>query len=248
MLSALLSTSGFHYSRWQSGGICHVLSTNVSRKIFSISSALLWYSLGHAFVCSLSLVFLAWHCVSSLLSVAANGILDALEAGNCARSSACVFFTVFSIGLCTWWHVSGVFWQLSRKVSLHTILKFEGLASIVKFVFHFLSFITSCTHFRSHLGALSVPSRIGGERIIRASLTLIRCVVFVLCTYVIIFKPLLHLVSPWPFLSLLLSSYAKLGMSMETVLDPGWRVVQKGLSLRSGSSSAVTLLTDDDHF
>ena len=40
---------------------------------------------------------------------------------------------------------------------------------------------------------------------------------------------MLHLASPSLLLSLLLSSYAELGMSMETLLDPGRGIVQKGL-------------------
>ena len=45
-----------------------------------------------------------------------------------------------------------------------------------------------------HLGVLNVPSKIGGERILRTYLTLIRCVVFVSCTSVFTFQPLLPLV------------------------------------------------------
>ena len=79
-----------------------------------------------------------------------------------------------------------------RERSLHAMLKFEGLAAIVKLFFLTTSFPCILHSFRPyirdtlgcarnviHLGALSVPSRIGGERIIRASSTLIRCVVFV---------------------------------------------------------------------
>ena len=85
-----------------------------------------------------------------------------------------------------------------RERSLHALLKFEGPATIVKLLFSlpplilhsFRSYILD-TLWRAqnvlHLGVLSVPSKIGGERILRTSLTLIRCVVFVSCTYVITF-------------------------------------------------------------
>ena len=95
-----------------------------------------------------------------------------------------------------------------RERSLHTMLKFEGPAAIVKLLFSLPPFLDSLHFFDHffrdtlgrarnvlHLGVLSVPSKIGGERILRTSLTLIRCVVFVSCTHVITFWPLLHLVS-----------------------------------------------------
>ena len=69
----------------------------------------------HAFVCSMSSVFLVWHWVQPLLSVVATRILDTMEAGNCARGSACCFFCVFSIVL-LFLDVRDDFWQLTRKV------------------------------------------------------------------------------------------------------------------------------------
>ena len=78
-----------------------------------------------------------------------------------------------------------------RGKSLHAMLKYEGPASIVKLFFtlsscpcilHIFDHIFGIRLGRArnvlHLGALSVSSRIGGERIIRTSLTLIRCVFF----------------------------------------------------------------------
>ena len=69
MLSDPLSTSDLHYSRWQSGEICQVLSTGaftlfchvfmVSRKIYAHPLSLLCYCLAHAFVCSMCPVFSA---------------------------------------------------------------------------------------------------------------------------------------------------------------------------------------------
>ena len=60
MLSVPLSMSDLHYSRWQSGEICQVLSTgaftlfshvvHASQKIFSPSLSLLCLCLAHAFV------------------------------------------------------------------------------------------------------------------------------------------------------------------------------------------------------
>ena len=86
-----------------------------------------------------------------------------------------------------------------REMSLQAMLKYEGPAAVVKLIFTLSSFPCFCAFLTIiqdtlgrarnvlHLGVLSVPSRIGGERILRTSLTLIRCVVFVSCTYVTTF-------------------------------------------------------------
>ena len=128
-----------------------------------------------------------------------------------------------------------------RERSLHAMLKFEGLAAIVKLFSTLSSFPCILHSFRPyirdtlgrarnviHLGALSVPSRIGGGRFIRASLTLIRCVVF-------FFRAIKWLLfshcSIWLVLELsfLLCYYAKLGLSMEPLLDPCRESFKKGL-------------------
>ena len=79
---------------------CHVFM--VSMKVCSP-----FFCLAHAFVCSISPVFSAGHCVHPLLSVVATGI-----------PKPCVFLLLILLDwFCTSWHVPGGFRQPSRNVS-----------------------------------------------------------------------------------------------------------------------------------
>ena len=183
---------------------------------------------------------------------------DSLTRWARSRSCAVLFFPVFSIGLCTWWHVSGGFLAAYEKGLFTRCWNLEVLHPSLNCFCHFPPFLTSCTHFRPKirdtlerarnvilLGALSVPSRMGGERIIRASLTLIRVVVFVSCTYVVTFKPLPHLASPWLLLSLLLKFLCQAGYVNGNPSGSRLGSRSKRPSWRSGSSSAATLPTNN---
>ena len=74
----------------------------------------------HAVVISMFPVFLAWHCVLTLLSLSPLGFLDTLEAGTCAGSRACCFLFVFSFVLLNH-DVPCEFWQHARKFSLRDV-------------------------------------------------------------------------------------------------------------------------------
>ena len=113
MLSVPLSTSDFHHDRWQSGVICQRLSTGSFTLLCHVvltflkvcsSSFFVGCCFAHAFVCSMSPVFSAWHCVHPLLSVVATSIGSARD--------------------CMWSLIS----CSRRKLSLQAVLKFEGPA------------------------------------------------------------------------------------------------------------------------
>ena len=129
-----------------------------------------------------------------------------------------------------------------RGMSIHATLTYEGPASLVKLFFAHSSFLCLTHSFRPyirdtpggarnvlHLGALSVPSRIGGERSTRTYLTVTRWFVtfgahacllsshftvwqaFCCCCFCVrIF-------------------FVRLGLPMETLLDPCWGIVPEGL-------------------
>ena len=110
MLSVPLSTCDFHVSYWQSGEFCQGLSTGS----FTLLCHVL---LTHAFVCSMSLVFSAWHCVHPLLSIVATGILWHAGGWHLSRKP-CVFLLLILLDwFCTWWPVVLDFRQPSRTVS-----------------------------------------------------------------------------------------------------------------------------------
>ena len=144
MLSVLFSTSGLHDSRWQSGGICQVLSigafTLFCHDVHSFTEDFLSFFVTLVIV----LMRLSSRCLPFSWPGAASirsclwlplGFLDTREAGNCARSRACVLFQSYRLvsardDMCP--VVSGGL----RERSLHVMLKFEGPASL-NYCFHY---------------------------------------------------------------------------------------------------------------
>ena len=134
ILSVPLSTSDLHYSCWQSGENCQVVSAGA----FTL--------LCHVFLISMKGLFFFFFVVLStrlsarcLLSfrpdTASNrsclllrpGFFDTREGGICVGSRACCFFCVFSIGSAfdgVWLLISGS----HRVMSFHALLRLEGLA------------------------------------------------------------------------------------------------------------------------
>ena len=112
MLSVPLSTSDHHYSRWQSGGICQVLSTGdfalFCHVVHGIKEVFLSFFVTFVIVaCSRNCVLV----VSRLLGLTLRPFApvcschrDSLTRGRLAIVQEAVrvlFFPVFSIGLCT---------------------------------------------------------------------------------------------------------------------------------------------------
>ena len=103
-----------------------------------------------------------------------RSFLDTLEAGNCARSRACyLFLRLLDWSLNTMCMCLVVSDSLRGK-SIHAMLNYEGLASLVNLFFTLSSFPCLSLSFRPcirdtpgsarnvlHPGAFSVPSRIG---------------------------------------------------------------------------------------
>ena len=112
----------------------------VSRKIFSDSLSLLSQSLAHAFVCSLSPVFLAWHCVFSLLSVVASGISWHAGGWQLCKKPCVLSFSASSRLVFEHDDMCLVISDSLRGRSFNAMLTYEGPASLVNLFFtHFLS-------------------------------------------------------------------------------------------------------------
>ena len=137
MLSVPLSTSGLHYSRWQSGGICQVLSTEAftlfCHDVHGFTEDFLPFV--NFMIVSCSRVCLL--VVSRLLGLTLRHFApvcschrDSLTRWRLAIVQEAVrvlFFSVFSMCL--------VISDSLRGRCLHAMLKYEGPASLVKLFF-----------------------------------------------------------------------------------------------------------------
>ena len=170
ILSVPLSTSGPHYSRWQSGGICQVLSTEAFTLFFhdvpGIKESFLSFFVPSVMescsrVCLLVVFRLLGQTVRHFASVCSCH-RDSLTRRRLAIVQEAVrvfFFSVSSIGsarddICP--VVSGSL----REMSLQAMLKYEGPATLFKLLFTLSSFPCICTIFDHlfgiRLGALEM--------------------------------------------------------------------------------------------
>ena len=175
------------------------------------------------------------------------GFFDTREAGNCAVSRACFFFSFSSIGSACdgmWSLISGS----HREMPLQALMKFEGPAITWNCFWVLPVSLSRCLH-RSRplilgtlgraqnvlrLGALSVPSTV----VDNDSTNLLKRWFVVLClfharTWLFWSQSTVGSFLFWCCLCCCVS-YVRLGLSMETLLDSGRRFVQKRLCGRAG--------------
>ena len=235
MLSVPLSANDLHYSRWQSGEICQMLSPGPSR-CFAM-----WFMVSRKF----SLVsMMAFSASLSLLSCSRVCLLDVSRLQG-------LTMRLFAL-VCSWHWDSLTRWRLAIvQEAVRVFLLFLSLLDwsldVMSCVWWFLTafeagLLKRCWNVKvvhpflncfSHTPLAQFPTFCSGYTWAPSNHTNILNIDSVSCFFV-------HLrgccQANAPFLPVLVCcclccwvSYAKLGMSMETLLDPFREIVQKGL-------------------